>query len=125
MVNLECWLPEKEMFGVFVINSISAKADALEVIVSNEVFQFTISFLSGVKEYQVRKTSRAEDFLNILREGHEVLMRGNTFFKWSDSACNVQSGKEGEQRYLIAAPNYVVDLLADTMPTVALVQAKK
>jgi len=125
MVNLECWLPEKEMFGVFVLNSISAKADTLEVIVSNEVFQFTISFLSGVKEYQVRKTSRAEDFLSILREGHEVLMDGNTFFKWSDSACNVQAGKEGEQRYLIAAPNYVVDLLADTMPTVALVQAKK
>jgi len=125
MVNLECWLPEKEMFGVFALNSVSAKVDALEVIVSNEVFQFTISFLSGVKEHRVRETSWAQDFLNILREGHDVLMRGNTFFKWSDSSYSVQSGKEGEQHYLIVAPNYVVDLLSDTIPTVTLVQAKK
>lgn len=58
MVTLDCWLPEKEMFGRFSLDSLSVAGDLLEEVVSNEVFQFTIRFPGGVGVCQVSETGR-------------------------------------------------------------------
>lgn len=128
MIKLECWLPEKEMFGVFSLDSIAAntaKGGALELIVSNDVFQFIISFPAGVDTFRVTEAERAADLLNPLRAEYEVLMRGNTFFKLSDSQSVDQFDKAGAVHYLVASPNYVVDVITDKVPSITLAQAKK
>ena len=125
MVNLNCWLPEKEMFGRFSVETVCAKQDQLELVVSNEVFQLTIRFSSGVSTYRVMTAEQAQDRLAALRADHEVYMRGNTFFKVSGCPCEAEYGKPEDVHYLIASSNYVVDIFADTQPTVQLEQAKK
>ncbi len=125
MVTLDCWLPEKEMFGRFSLDSLSAIGDTLEAVVSNEVFRFIIRFPSGVGVCQVTETAREADRLACLAEDYEVYMRGNTFFKLHGCPLEDQRGREGDVHYLIAAPNYVVDILANTAPSVQLSQAKR
>ena len=123
MVNLDCWLPEKEMFGRFSVDRICANKDQLEAVVSNEVFQFTISFPRGVGAYCVTEAERAHERLAALQSEHEVYMRGNTFFKLSGSSYASEYGRKDDVHYLIASPNYVVDILANTQPSVQLSQA--
>lgn len=125
MIKLDCWLPEKEMFGRFALDSITAKGDALTAVVSNEVFRFTITFPTGVGACRVTETARCRERLAALEADHEVYMRGNTFFKLEGCPYAQQYGRAGDVHYLIAAPNYVVDILAGTMPSVELAQAKK
>ncbi|WP_295585995.1 hypothetical protein [uncultured Oscillibacter sp.] len=125
MVNLDCWLPEKEMFGRFSVETICAKREQLEVVVSNEVFRFTIHFPGGVSTYCVMTAEQAQGRLTTLRADHEVYMRGNTFFKLSGSPCEAEYSRPGDTHYLIASSNYVVDIFAGTQPTVQLAQAKK
>ena len=81
MITLNCWLPEKEMFGRFSLASLSAAGDVLEAVVSNEVFQFVIRFPRGVGACRVTEAARAAERLASLAEDYEVYMRGNTFFK--------------------------------------------
>mgnify|MGYP001138451334 FL=1 len=81
MITLDCWLPEKEMFGRFSLDSLSTTGDTLEAVVSNEVFQFIIRFPGGVGTCQVAETAREAERLACLAEDYEVYMRGNTFFK--------------------------------------------
>ena len=125
MVTLDCWLPEKEMFGRFSLDSLSAMGDTLEALVSNEVFQFTIRFPKGVGVYRVTETAREAERLACLEENYEVYMRGNTFFKLHGCPLEDQYGREGDVHYLIAAPNYVVDILSNAAPSVQLSQAKR
>lgn len=125
MIQLDCWLPEKEMFGIFSLESVSAEAGSLQAVVSNEVFRFTICFPAGVGAWQAMESTRSAKLLDALRADHAVLMRGNTFFKLEGSAFAAQFGQEGEVHYLIAAPNYVVEILSSAAPTVTLAQAKK
>lgn len=126
MIKLDYWLPEKEMFGCFSLESLTFTGDTLEAVASNEVFQFTISFPRGVSACSVTQTSRARQRLDALRAEHEVYMRGNTFFKLEGDPFFAQAnGQKGDVHYLIAAPNYTVDILASASPAVALAQAKK
>lgn len=125
MITLDCWLPEKEMFGRFSLDSLSTIGDTLEAVVSNEVFQFTIRFPGGVGVCQVAETAREAERLACLAEDYEVYMRGNTFFKLHGCPLEDQRGREGDVHYLIAAPNYVVDILANTAPSVQLSQTKR
>lgn len=87
MVNLDCWLPEKEMFGRFSVETICAKREQLEVVVSNEVFRFTIHFPGGVSTYCVMTAKQAQGRLATLRADHEVYMRGNTFSSSAAAPC--------------------------------------
>lgn len=125
MITLDCWLPEKEMFGRFSLASLSASGDALEAVVSNEVFQFVIRFPGGVGACRVTEAARAAERLAGLEENYEVYMRGNTFFKLCGCPFEEQCGQEGDVHYLIAAPNYVVDILSNSAPSVQLSQAKR
>lgn len=125
MIKLDCWLPEKEMFGRFSLDSITAKGDALTAVVSNEVFQFTIRFPAGVGACRVTETARSQDRLAALEADYEVYMRGNTFFKLQGCAYGQTFGRTEDVHYLIASPNYVVDILANTAPTVELNRAEK
>ena len=65
MITLNCWLPEKEMFGRFSLVSLSAAGDVLEAVVSNEVFQFVIRFPRGVGACRVTEAARAAERLAI------------------------------------------------------------
>jgi hypothetical protein len=125
MITLDCWLPEKEMFGRFSLDSLSTTGDTLEAVVSNEVFQFIIRFPGGVGTCQVAETAREAERLACLAEDYEVYMRGNTFFKLRGCPLEDQRGRKGDIHYLIAAPNYVVDILANTTPSVQLSQTKR
>ena len=125
MITLDCWLPEKEMFGRFSLASLSASGDALEAVVSNEVFQFVIRFPGGVGACRVTEAARAAERLAGLEENYEVYMRGNTFFKLCGCPFEEQCGREGDVHYLIAAPNYVVDILSNAAPSVQLSRAQK
>ena len=58
-------------------------------------------------------------------EDYEVYMRGNTFFKLRGCPFEDQCGREGDIHYLIAAPNYVVDILSNAAPSVQLSRAQK
>ena len=113
------------MFGVFALDSINAVGDTLKAVASNEVFQFTITFSGCVSAFRVFAADRDAERLESLRADHEVLMRGNTFFKLSGSPYSQQFGRAGDAHYLIAAPNYTVDILAAHAPSVTLTQAKK
>lgn len=96
MTKLECWLPQKEMFGRFTLNSVSAESSSLKIIVSNEVFRFTLNFSTGVSAYSVTEPSRNTKRLEALKADYEVLMRGNTFFKLSDSPYLKEYGTEND-----------------------------
>lgn len=115
MVKLECWLPKKEMFGVFSLDSITFKDYMLKAVVTNEVYKLTISFSGHTKACQVTETARKADWLAALRADHEVLMRGNTFFRLQDPPS--------EPRYLIAAPNYIAEFFTDAPPSVQLAKS--
>ena len=119
MITLDCWLPEKEMFGRFSLDSLSTTGDTLEAVVSNEVFQFIIRFPGGVGTCQVAETAREAERLACLAEDY------NTFFKLRGCPLEDQRGRKGDIHYLIAAPNYVVDILANTTPSVQLSQTKR
>lgn len=125
MTKLECWLPQKEMFGRFTLNSVSAESSSLKIIVSNEVFQFTINFSTGVSAYSVTEPSRNTKRLEAFKADYEVLMRGNTFFKLSNSSYLKEYGTENDIHYFIAATNAVVDVLSSTSSSITLEQAKK
>ena len=125
MITLNCWLPEKEMFGRFSLASLSAAGDVLEAVVSNEVFQFVIRFPRGVGACRVTEAARAAERLASLAEDYEAYMRGNTFFKLRGCPFEDQCGREGDIHYLIAAPNYVVDILSNAAPSVQLSRAQK
>ena len=71
------------------------------------------------------ETAREAERLACLAEDYEVYMRGNTFFKLHGCPLEDQRGREGDVHYLIAAPNYVVDILANTAPSVQLSQTKR
>lgn|GEM_PF-1085992 len=119
-MKLECWLPEKEMFGKFSLDSITARGDKLTVVASNEVLEFTILFDGGVGAYRVAERARSIDRIEKLRAEYGVSMRGTTFFKLTGSRFAQRFGAPGDKHYFIAAPNYTVDILARKEPAVAL-----
>ncbi len=125
MVALDCWLPEKEMFGRFSLETLATEGGALTAVLSNEVFRFTIRFPGGVGAVRVTETARAEKRLAALAADHEVYMRGNTFFKLRGCPYEAECGRENDVHYFIAAPNYVVDILSSTAPAVQLNRASK
>ena len=120
MVQLDCWLPEKEMFGVFQVDSVQFNDGALCVIVSNEVFQFTIRFQSGLNACLVRASSLLSDRFSDLQESYKILMRGNTFFKLRGDPTFFGLMTEGDTHFAIVSSNYMVDILASKNPTVSL-----
>jgi len=117
MVKLECWLPNKEMFGVFALGSVTCRDQTLKIVMTNEVYKVTISFLGSIKSYEVTETVRKAAWLDALRADYGVLMRGNTFFRLLDA--------RSEARYLIVAPNYVAQIDTDAQPSVTLEKAEK
>lgn len=120
MIQLDCWLPEKEMFGVFSVDSILFDKGALCAVVSNEVFQFTIRFASGVKAYAIKKAALCRHRFDDLQDTYKILMRNNTFFKLQGDPTFAGLKGEKDTHFLIASPNYMVDILADQNPAVEL-----
>lgn len=120
MVQLDCWLPEKEMFGVFQVDSVQFNGGTLCVVVSNEVFQFTIRFQSGLKAYLVRASSLLCDRFSDLQESCKILMRGNTFFKLRGDPAFSGLMTEGDTHFAVVSSNYMVDILASENPAVSL-----
>lgn len=120
MVQLDCWLPEKEMFGIFPVDSVTLKKDGLVVIVSNEVFQFTLRFPAAPRACLVRETRLIPDRFDGLRDDQRLLMRNNTFFKLQNDPLFDAAAEEQDEHYVIAAPNYTVEILSDHAPSVAL-----
>lgn len=120
MVQLDCWLPEKEMFGVFQVDSVHFDSGTLCVVVSNEVFQFTILFQCGLKAHLVRASSLLSGRFSDLQEPYKVLMRGNTFFKLQGDPVFRGIMSVGDVHFAIVSPNYMVDILASENPTVSL-----
>ncbi len=124
MTKLDCWLPQKEMFGRFSLDSIAGEGDSLHIVVSNEVFEFSIRFASGVGAYAVAELSRCAPRLEALASEYEVLMRGNTFFKLTGDPYQEMLGKETDVHYIIAGTNAMVDILSAACPSVSLTKSK-
>lgn len=124
MTKLDCWLPQKEMFGRFSLDSIVGEGDSLHIVVSNEVFEFSIRFSSGVGAYSVAELSRCAPRVEALSAEYEVLMRGNTFFKLTGDAYQEALGKEHDVHYVIAGTNAMVDILSAACPSVSVTKSR-
>ena len=120
MVQLDCWLPEKEMFGIFPVDSVALKKDGLCVVVSNEVFQFTLQFPAAPKACLVRETRLIPGRFDGLCDNQLLLMRNNTFFKLKNDPLFEAVAGEQDIHYVVAAPNYTVEILSGHAPSVAL-----
>lgn len=125
MMTLDYWLPEKEMFGTFSLNSLTQTETSVELVASNEVFTFTVTFPQGVKACACTQRGLLDDCVNALLADYEVIMRGNTFFKLGGSDLLAKYGTETTTHYSLIAPNYVVDILSDEAPSVELKTAVK